>query len=269
MKQYIAQLMMLLSLVGCSSAMEVIKPDPSVPCNDICYFNEMPRDILEYIARFLMETEEEFIERTQITSLIISEAGDFYCRTFRVRFMKHALCPDEEKCLVLGRNYCREYEERFDRTFLNSFYEDKIMIIDLPKGKGAEHKVMYEKALDNFDKYKCCALSRGGNRIGMVHSYSYRGRSYDRLDIQKTTTQEQKVYYLPAALCAERLFFNKQGTHIILHGKEYLTQEKLYHIVSLKNVTSHQMDVEPEKTNQLQNYFRDKFVCNKNIEGEK
>ena len=43
-----------------------------------CYLSRMPCDILNYIVNFLMESEEEFVERTRIQKELPSECNDLF-----------------------------------------------------------------------------------------------------------------------------------------------------------------------------------------------
>lgn len=258
MKKYIV-LNLVSFFVFQSYAMEVeLKP---------CYLNNMPIEILNLIASFLMETDEQFIARTRIIDKTLSITED--CATFLVKYgfysARGALCPDETKALLLIRKLLQ-----LDNGWCK--YLDNMMIIDRQKNND-DDKIMYQEKLDNMDIYEAIALSRGGNIIAMFHQEKecYEGEdcTYDIFEIQKISTQKKREICMYGISDFEIIAFNKQGTHLIVHGKDADTQQAIHKIFSLKRVDPNQPQAVVKPTHKLQEYFRDKLVCQKYIEGRK
>lgn len=131
-------------------AMKMIRQDPLIPCDAICYLNQMPCDILDYIASFLMETEEEFIERTRIKTEITNYDDIVLFGHFGLEPARSELCPDEKKYLVLGRKCWVKMRELTHHSAQENFHEDMMMIVDSLKSENFEDldkKVSYKETL--------------------------------------------------------------------------------------------------------------------------
>jgi hypothetical protein len=265
----------MLSVICHAHAMEMVKKNPSIPCNDICYLNQMPRDILNYIASFLMETEEKFVARTRVKKdlgVMEQNIQEYCCNVL----IKHgffstdiAFCPDEIKVLFFGRR--REFLDNGDKVNV-----DNIIIIDRQKNNDSDN-VIYQQKLDDRDKYDCIALSSSGSMIATLYrKYSSEYNMGAELcwtnvvEIQKVDTQKKVAMHFCGTLSPHGIFFNKQGTHLIMHGEEQYTGKGITHkIILLKAMHADQSQVLPNITNQLQLYLKDKFVCDRYIEGKK
>ena len=251
--------------------MEIVKQDSSIACDDVCYLNQMPRDILDYIAGFLMESEEEFIERTRVAKKVTVHDDIVVSCHLGLLSWRCQFCPDEKKYLVLGRKANGKLP-----------HEDMIAIVDSIKNRddynnwfngNRDKKILYKENFDNYEKYTCHGLSRGGGMIAFVYEEKkWCGSSeyfYDYFKIQKIDTLKTRELYIPDSFLHKKIAFNKQGTHIIAHGECYFSQKVMYKITQLKIIDSMQMQVEVGTTNKLQEYLRDKYVCNTYIEGKK
>jgi hypothetical protein len=288
-KCIISQLIMSLLVTFHANAMESvqIETDPSIPVGGVCYFGKMPTDVLNYIASFLMESDGEFIERTKIKKEVPFDLYDKFLLESTKKFLKmddsykiiiSEFCPDESKIGIL------ELPNQFADTVSKS-----LTIIDLQKND--DTRVKHSRTFDNKGNIKCIALSRDGNMIAMIYEEKecYEGEDcyYDFFEIQNITTQQTRELYIPDTFMHEMIAFNKQGTSLIAHGYVYediardtqgtfvvelgktvLTTKNTHHIFSLKIIDPLQPQV-VDGPNKLQNYFRDKFISNHSIEGQK
>lgn len=268
MKKYIV-LNLVSFFVFQSYAMEVeLKP---------CHLNRMPCDILNYIASFLMcddETEEEFIARPRIQKEITPECKNLFDE-LNLECICWSFCPDETK---LAAVVCVN-----PATLpINAIgYAHYLTIINL---HGIKPEIMLQKTL-SLEEYECIALSSGGNMIAFFHNKrvrSHRGENFciePFLEIQKilkknengeiVITLGEKRELSPLILKPKSIDFNKQGTDLIVHGKDADTQQAIHKIFSLKRVDPNQPQAVVKPTHKLQEYFRDKLVCQKYIEGKK
>jgi hypothetical protein len=270
MKKYIAPLMMVLLVVYCN-AMKTVQKNSLIPCDDICYLNQMPRDILDYIASFLTyddETEEEFVARIQVKDITKETTED--CNEFLVNYgfssARIALCPDEAKALF----FVSKVELLDNGRKVNV---DNIIIFDRQKNNDGD-KIIYQQKIDNMDQYDHIALSPSGSMIAALYTekeYNFGGgeRSYYACEIRKVDIQKKQARCIPFMFAPEGIFFNKQGTHLIVHGTKDSSGKKPYHIIPLKIVDSKQPQVIVPITNKLQVYLKNKFVCDRYIEGKK
>jgi hypothetical protein len=215
----------------------------------------MPLDILNNIASLLYESEDEFIIRTKENHTINAVS----------KGVLSASCPDKISFITLGSSD--------NKLFVN------------PKLIIRKNDVVYEGQLDTSG-YRCIALSRGGSMIGMFYnkqifhacfehiSYKY-FLEIQKIDLKKNKEdkgiiiQGEKYALCPNTNALTSIDFNKQGTHLIVHGKNMLTQESEHTIFSLKNSDLDKPQAIIHDTNKLQTYFREKLVCKKYIEGTK
>jgi hypothetical protein len=268
----IAQLLLILFYVGNTRAM--IRQNSS--SNGICYLNTLSAELLNYIASFLMESEEEFIARTCIQKAMreaIPIPKD--CCEFLVNYDCHsalyALCPNETKALLLvrKRELCNNGRSKMDI--------DHVMIIDRQKNNNNyklnnNYDFIYTRGSGDFGEHICTALSPGGNMIAL---FSEMRMHYGENVCRKSFLEIRKIYLTkngaPSSITLAKqqellllrleptwIGFNKQGTHLIAHGKDPITKEARCHIFSLKMIDANQSRV---ITTNMQEYLRDKFVC--------
>jgi hypothetical protein len=232
-----------------------------------CYLATMPCDILDLIASFLMETEEQFVARTRVINkkLFATEDCVTFLENYGFHYARGALCPDETKALLFIRKQLLLDDGRCN-------YLDNMVIIDR-KENNDDKKIIYQRELDNVETYDDIALSNGGSMIAMFHQEKecYEGEdcTYDIFEIQKIATQKKREICMFGISDPKIIAFNKQGTHFIAHGKDPITKEAIHKIFPLKRVDPNKQQIVVKPTNKLQEYFRDKFVCNQCIEGKK
>ena len=235
--------------------------------SNMCLFNRLPVDVLNFIAHFLMcydETEEQFIARTSAD--------------------KQKKDKEEEECRL------SEVASPFYSSAKN-IYNNKIIFLDKDKKSLAlrdciSKKIYKYKELEKAE-YGCCALSPNGSMIAIFYTIFLSGEQYriPMLEILKVETEDvqgQKNGNLIVQSRRELLSnadkmgndykyyisdidFNPQGTHLIVRSQGF----KDHAIFPLKIIDLNEPQAVVPTTNKLQNYLRDKFVCNKYIEGDK
>jgi hypothetical protein len=263
MKKYVVQLMMLLFVFCHINAMEVeLNP---------CYLAIMSSDILNYIASFLMETEEEFIARTRIQKELTPECKNLFDgRNLKCKCWSFS--PDETKLAAVVDEY----------NLLNNVVKPQryLMIMNLHRNNGIKLEIASKTSLsyaNGIEDYQRIALSDGGNLLATFYQNKecYEGEDFyefifkiKKVDAIKNYKIDEKIIDFPYDFYPAIIAFNKQGTHLITHGKDPVTQEAIYHTFSLKNIDQNEQNKEND-SNKLQTYLRDKCVCNKFLLGSK
>jgi len=257
---------MLLSIIGTLQVHAMDQPD-------VCYLAQMPLDIHNLITYFLTcdwqdETEKQFITRTTPEKNIGDPFNAFLVNNVSVLIgVMHynpAFCCDYSK-FVLIRKFYKEPRA-------------KLTLFDLTTDKD-ERKILYEVELESAS-YSAVAVSRVAKMFATVETRPIKdtlgkhkkNKIIHTLKINKIGSQLQKIDHVPGhidtVLAAD---FNKQGTHIIVHGmlkKQENTNLKPYWIYALKpkvekNSTVRQSEVVSQTP--LQKYFLEKGVC-KNLQ---
>lgn len=237
-------------------AMEIIKKKPSIPCGDVCYLNLMPREILNYIASFLMESEEEFITRT----LAEKKKKDGMYKNFRCYAVslpnQHLRSRGNNKVIVLSGDGSR---------------------LALCDGLEDVRRGMYCTELEK-STYDCCALSPNGTMIAIFHRQFLPGEEYRTaiLELLKVRTEdvpgqkngnliieERREIFRINEVCFRSLSFNQQGWQLI---GWYLAS---YDTINERNYRIFPLPTSCSSINRLQEYLRDAFVCKTYIEGTK
>jgi hypothetical protein len=237
--------------------------------NNMCLFNRLPVDVLDFIAHFLTcddETEEQFIARI----LANQQEKD----------------REEEECrmseVVSRSSFCCTAENIYNNKLIFLYKEKK----ELALRDCTSNKVYKYKDLKKAE-YGCCASSPSGKMIAIFYTIFLPDEQYHTpmLEILKVETEDvqgQKdgnlivqnrrellryVYKMRDEykyyIC--HIDFNKQGTHLIVRSRLDMNHT----IFPLKIVDLNEPQVIVPTTNKLQEYLRDKFVCNKYIEGKK
>lgn len=281
-KRIVFQLFMLFILTLQIQAMEKLSIDkpqnPSVPVNNICYFLRMPRDVCHYIVRFLVWESQKYFEQ-RIT--IPKKVPDEYCKILIDNAVKcmswnndavseninAVFSPDETKIALWG-------------PLCPTCNPSKVMIIDITK-ENKEEKIMYNGALTE-ENYCPLGLSTSGNMIAVIkrqetvsnnncHMQCY----YDVLTIQKMVNKEEekefkeiKRFAIPEGFTAQQLDFNKQNSHLIMHGhnrKKFFKPKNISFSLqdfTLKDkITGKEKPIFVSEDNELFNYFKYKGVC--------
>jgi hypothetical protein len=230
--------------------------------NDICHFNKLPAELLNLIAYFLTcddETEEQFIARTLAKKLETDRKSnqDSYDEIVMHNLRLHLKRND--KGISLSN----------DGKLLSLSYHSK--------------RYVYEGLVKS--DYECCDLSLSGNVIAMFHRQFLPGEEYRTaiLELLKVRTEDVPEQKHGKLIVEERrelaradrntwfteIAFNKQGNQLI-GWNLYTTSDKSNHkIFSLKIGDLEQSQAVVKPTNKLQEYLRDKFVCQQYIEGRK
>ncbi len=252
--------------------MEIVKQDPLIPCDDICYLSLMPSDILNYIAGFLMETEEEFIERVRRENAEEQEERKKKlaepCYDVGVMRMLIASNIDKTKALLFLEQDCK-------LTFYDYLNPDEGHI-----------NTQYVYKEEREVEYSSIALSPQGRMFSCYHcSLCKCNKSFCEefqecvLEINKISTQkkedgnhilllqERRELHRGKQLYSDKAVFNKQGDQLMVYDS--YTSDFQPRIFPLKNIDATKPQVTVKATNQLKEYLRDKFVCNKFIEGKK
>jgi hypothetical protein len=271
MKKYVVlRLSLLLFLVSQLHAMEMIKQDPSISCDDVCYLNEIPREILDYIAGFLMETEEEFVERVCRENAEEQEEREKKLKEpvndVGVIRMLIASNIDATKALLFYENACEltfyDYLDH-DEGHINTQYVYK-----------EERKIEYNSiALSPKGRiFACyhCKLCKCNELLCEELKYTLEIR---KIDTQKKQDgnhilmlRESRELHHGESLGIDRIVFNNQGNQLIAY---YSHNDFKPTIFSLKSIDATKPQVAVKATNKLQEYLRDAFVCNQYIEGKK
>ncbi|HEX4068638.1 MAG TPA: hypothetical protein VHX42_00935 [Candidatus Babeliales bacterium] len=262
MKKYRAPLALFLFVFCHATAME-----------KVCYLNRMPRDILDYIAIFLTcndETDEQFIARIRLEyeekkrereekQKVINERG--YYTEGRTRPCIRACNIDQTKLIFCSTDMkIFELHDYLDR--------DK---------KGVARSYSYQEKSEWLD-IDCIALSSKGQLVALYFYKKFSGEKKGRfmLEIIKIDTQKQerngvlilqKRRELPCDFIEliDGIAFNKQDNKLVAYNSD---KDFVPTIFSLKNIDQNKTQV-IAPTNKLQEYFRDKLVCQKYIEGRK
>lgn len=231
--------------------MEIVKQDPSISCDNVCYLNCMPCDILNFIAHFLTcddETEEQFVERTQGKKQQLDPYAD--------EEILQAFYDDGSDNLVSIYLFCVE----------NDFHGHQLVISE----EGDPYD-FYNGALESAE-YRCIALF--GRKMALFYYTQIDDVKKSVLELQRIDLKKNKKDPLngiinlgekrelsPLVFEPTYIAFNQQGTHLIAHGKNPITQKATHTIFPFKEVVV--------RTNRLQKYLRNKVVCNTYIEGKK
>jgi hypothetical protein len=239
----------------------------------ICYLSKMPLDIQNHIAHFLLcddETEEQFIARTKKPSRIIAtEDWKKLCSHFpdtgkTIKSLILGSSPDNNKIVLLQEYYTAPYNNQEDKK-----PSSDLIMFDIREGIEKSKKI-YTGEISKKDCWHI-ALSQSANMIASIHKgSSITSRPCkDSLSVQKLDAQKTLSFIIPYDffIGAALVNFNKQGTHVIVHGHVDLGhgRTKQHLIFPLKKQTHADIEYTEKPTNLLQNYFRETRVCNKSI----
>jgi len=255
--------------------------------NAIYYLTHIPLDIQNFIAQFLMETEEEFIERTR---------QEKYSAQYYDELLSHI------RCFVLYNNKIKEIKinKIYREVETNKIHKERVFEVIIIDTCNAETKLIYKDRPESFalsEKVEfAAALCAGDYRYYCIIPYYSRVPHCTNEEIKADTIiyeehkeyiRAQNGYYEVKALClsnfkinktkefptkiseSQGIAFNKQGTHIIVHGNKYtkkdgvLIKEKEYQIFPLTTKERNAMpkNADKENINLLHYYLREKGVC--------
>jgi|SRR5579871_6796883 len=222
---------------------------------DLNFFSKLPPDVWDLIASYLIfndiETEEEFIERTKNGALCYKEEvhnGD-----------EHQIssdCPRVNKIGVLRPIDSEEYLIIFHNKTAQELYRK-------PLGSNTHLKV-----------YHRLILSRCADLFATIHSEIDRGwktvltiMAVDN-NVQKQEFVIPEYFSLPQSIYPLAVAFNKQKTHIIMHGidtQQYRGSARqasenpiVHHLIIPFTIT---LSSTAPKKKTLQHYFAHKGIC--------
>jgi hypothetical protein len=256
MKKGMLQLMVLFVVLH-AHAMEIVQQNPSIPCNNTCYLNYMPLEILNYIASFLMEAEEDFV-----------------ARTLAEKKKKDAMYADK-----------RHHEVRWPNAHLSLRCSNRGIVLNgdgsrlaMRDGLKDVRKGMYVTKLES-STYDCCALSPNGTNIAVFHRKFETGQEYrtgilellkiriedvpEQHDGNLIIEERQEIFRGDDKVYFRSIAFNQQGWQLI--GWRLSSNDT----VDKRNYRIFLLPIDWLPANQLQVYLKDKFVYNKCIEGKK
>jgi hypothetical protein len=261
-------------------AMEIIKQNPSILCDDVCYLNQMPREILDCIASFLMETEEEFIERVRRENVEEQEERKEKLKEpvndVGIIRMLMASNIDATKALLFMEQDCEltlyDYINP-DEGYLNTQYSYK-----------EEREIGYISI----------AVSSKGRMLARYFCEDTEDVVLEiiKIDTQKKEDgihilmlQESRELYRGDPLCISSIVFNQQGNKLIAYDRDSDFEPTIFPLKGGASLVKYRKvditksqelvkitakpQVTAKTTNKLQEYLRDKCVCNTYIEGKK
>ena len=177
--------------------------------DDVCCLNKMPAEILSYIEIFLIETEEEFIERTKNYRQEgeLKQAQENYYFDQGIRYpvgTLRAFSPDKSKKVELVQ--CDKAEKKKPKCFVKTT-------------DNKERKVKLDSSL-----YQQIAVSSCGNKVATIrYEIDWIGSSdsfYTAavIELYNLVTQKKQMLLWTTNYEPKNIAFNKQGTQLIMHG---------------------------------------------------
>ena len=210
------------------------------------------------------ETVEQFIERTRKQPELTPECTKFF-DNHNLQCVRYSFSPDETKLAAVT------VEKSVSENAVGpQFY---LMIMNLHRNNGIKLEIASKTSLshaNNMEDYHRIALSDGGNLLATFYQNKecYEGEDFyefifkiKKVDAIKNYKIDEKIIDFPYDFYPAIIAFNKQGTHLIAHGKDPVTQEAIHHTFLLKKIDQNEQNKEND-SNKLQTYLRDKFVCN-------
>lgn len=228
----------------------------------VCYLSKMPLDIQNHIAQFVLcddETEEQFIARTKKPCRIIAPQGwmklcsHFPATKKTIKSLIRGSSPDNNK-IVLLQSYYGEPTNTSD-----------LIIFDIREGIEKTKKI-YAGEISKKD-YWHIALSQSANIIASIHKEpSITSRPCNHLlSVQKIDVQKTLHFIIPYdfQVGSALVNFNKQGTHVIIHGLVDLGYgpTKQHLIFPLKQQRIADIAYTENPINALLDYFKERRVC--------
>jgi hypothetical protein len=243
-----------------------------------CYFELLPHELLNYIAEFLpfndRESEEEFIARTRIPKKVPREYYQYvpvpteFCIFKKLHTHSVVFSADETK-IALYMLFYHANETQSSRL---------LTIFDLK----TKQVLLHDEDLPSTAS-KHIALSRSGDMFAYIQStldvnakcVDDKGCSSTVLVIKNNSTKATQQFVIRDSFYnISSVDFNKQETHMIVHGIDYnkldtaapgklSMKEPLHHLIfPLQSKESNMQNTNTHK-NTLEEYFRRCRVCNK------
>ena len=244
----------------------------------ICYLTLLPTELWNYIVQFLpWETEEELIQRTEIEKN--EKFPEDYYQYFPMNKyvgMEHiigAFSPDKHK-IALFNAYCGGCVNPGACGICES---PVLVIVDLEKEQ-EENKIIFSNTLIT-QYYRTIGLSSSGDMYAAIkkkikneeiRTASHRDYQ-DFLVIHDRIKNRKCNFEIPDDFIVSHLMFNKQGTCVIAHARDYRCDpmQKNYVLFNLKKNIDTKNDIDKElvieekknEKNKLLDYFRHYGVC--------
>lgn len=237
----------------------------------VCYLAQIPCDVQSLIAYYLTcedETKEEFIKRTLPEKNSSEAFNAFFCKNI---FLLEGV---KKYCAAFGCNYTnialiRMFHQNTTCTLFELEPDQSIKLI---------------KKNDPLvpANYSAVAISQTGTMFATIatkcinpSSSTYKkNKVIHTLCIYKIGKKSPMMRYIPGYI--ENILataFNKQGTHLIVHGtlnevestKKNAKELKPYLMYPLKTNKSIHIEKQRSKSfkNELEKYFYEKKVCKK------
>lgn len=286
------------------TGMDSEKGDPSIPNSDMYCLQNLSPDILNCIVNFLVwESDKQFIERTQEIDVI----PDQYYIHFKYDAGMCTTCKNSKK--KSGSFSPDQTKIALFETALkgNCAPESKVLILDVQN----EKKIIFD---ENIERKQHCSIgvSSSANMITFLKKQKtyaigeqYIPEKSNYIMIRKKVIEKKlehidgigivekevklfkdvKKIEISSFTKAERLAFNKQGTHIIMYAEDTRPEKnnKFHRIFTLKkyNIDDNSMiddensrqlykeNMMRDNENELQNYFRHYGICKKMIQNIK
>jgi hypothetical protein len=247
------------------------------------YLFKCSTDVLDLIASFLpfedIEYEQEFIERTKeltpIEKIPVRYIADLPSHDFKCE----AYCPNNKLLVLLEKN---EKNSMRDRELIIGAGAAFIIIDTGSYKKDTKNyqKKFYNSPLSKNNKYSNIAISRNGDMLATLHSERYRPKNcrIERLfyknvltiiNVATSTTESHDILdYFELSHQHPTIAFNKEGTHIIIHGNDctkHLSYNEFnentvnHHMIIPLTVNTPHSDIDNKKT--LEKYFKKQMIC--------
>jgi len=228
-----------------------------------CWFLTIPHETHDIIASFLIfddiESEQEFIERTK--KIKIDHIPESYLKHFLFSFTSFNIFS----------GYCP------NNTTIAILINQTLIIID----KKNNQKLYTEQLNTKFSSK--IAISHDANIFATINlEWDFPKSGFTEvmhykniLSIKNIISQKTKIYDIPDSLSVPSqdsypaIAFNKQGTHIILHGNDYskITDDSMYaykdpiqhHMIFPLTVNTPDQSADNKKT--LEKYFKQQMIC--------
>ncbi len=268
MKKNIVILLITIAISADLSAMEPETP----PCS----LQNMPVEMMNLIASFLtfddVETEKEFINREKTTSQY-EPRDPFNTEKAKDKKIEKPIAllkefrASEGKKLDNGDIYFIVYSP--NNAICAMTYGDPccsgeyhLSIINIKTQKELHN--IYLRYNDPEKYYLHLAVSSCGNIFATCYTNNKAGdyhRPYTKINNLRTKTKERPNHYLGSTYDEDKIAFNKQGTHMIMHSTKYdsssHTHTPAHTIIPLiATLENHPL---PQKT--LSRYFVQKGIC--------
>jgi len=230
--------------------------------DNICYFTQLPVELLNYIAKILMwESEKEFIERTNVVVRVPCEYYTFFPAPTN-RCLARKKSGDDGPSNILGVTSPDGNKIALFELLCGNCSDPNLVIIDREKEK-REEKVIYNKQLSK-ENYLCLGISCSGNMIATVQKRLINDGSLvkayqDYVVVQNLAANKAKFFSFPSSFTPLRFAFNKQGTHVIAYGNDIENCSKVVQARVIFSLKKSGETVDEKKI--LIHYFKHRGIC--------